>query len=396
MKLKLNNIFFELFLIAPVLYTFLSVINGSYAVKFIFYFTIISFIYLFFKILLKSKKKMVIVLALFSLYVFYIITLRGIGSVLNLYFYSYIFLFSVELFCIDENFRQNFTMYFNNNSKRFLIYAYIIFILILYSILYKNGYRKDSSGAFFLYGPFSLPHTLAYIMLVLYCGISLYDKENKKMIAIIAKFFAVVCIMLSAVRSATIGLIILMFIDLFSMKSKSKKSIIIFIAIIGFIYVYTQTDMIKNSPLMIKTQYASNVGGSASSGREIYREIALKAYMNDSNVLHRFLGVGIEGVTNYIYEAIHVRIQAHNDYVNTLVGYGILGLFIFVLLQIKVCKNFKSNNNGLIFFIFIFLLGFYNGFVFYVMLTSSLPVIVVFFEQKEILKNNLKAKLKEC
>ena len=38
--------------------------------------------------------------------------------------------------------------------------------------------------------------------------------------------------------------------------------------------------------------------------------------------------------------------------------------------------------------LFIFILAYYNGFALYIMLTASLPIVIAFFEMKQIGKSN--------
>ena len=141
--------------------------------------------------------------------------------------------------------------------------------------------------------------------------------------------------------------------------------------------------MTKN-PLIEKTLYATEVGGSITNGRELYRQIALAYYAIKTTLFEKIFGVGISGVVEAIYSVLRVKIQAHNDYVNLLVGYGIVGLLSFMICQLGLSKTCKSKMNIVLLQLFIFILAYYNGFALYIMLTASLPIVVAFFELKQV------------
>ena len=76
---------------------------------------------------------------------------------------------------------------------------------------------------------------------------------------------------------------------------------------------------------------------------------------------------------------IGVAIHAHNDYVNALCGYGIVGMILFVMLQLKPLKLrapfiFCIMLEGLL-----FILSYYNGLAMYSVFTPVLIVVYSFF-----------------
>ncbi|NLJ70761.1 MAG: hypothetical protein GX328_04790 [Clostridiaceae bacterium] len=234
-----------------------------------------------------------------------------------------------------------------------------------------------------LFGPFSLPHILGYELLVIYCGVSLYDKENKSLFFLIIKGLILIMTVLSGVRSAALALSLLVIYDYISMKNKSQKKTIFVIGIIVLIVIAKQTDFLLNNPLINKTRIAYD-HGSVTSGREWYRKAQLDAFVHKSNFIQKLFGVGIPGVIEYMYQSLGVRIQGHNDYINTLVGYGIIGFVLLIINQLNLSKVSNSVWSKIFLQVFIFLLAYYNGFILYIVFVVSLPIVLCFFKEKQV------------
>lgn len=378
----------------PALFTVLYCFKDSLANKAVIVLMLCTYLYLNTFYVKTGKKIKFLIFNLCTIfYISYIGFVCGLEEIINSFFYSYLLTFIMIWMCIEDELREDFICYFINGKKRFLCYITILFVAVVLSVFFLNGLRVGYGTKIpVLYGPFNIAHMLAYILLVVYCGISLFNLNNKKRTVVILKSICVICLIFTAVRSAVLGLAVLIVCDYLSIKTRSKKVLIFSAAFIALVFVATCTDLLINNPLIEKTLYASEIGGSITNGREWYRQIAMASYISDTNVIEKAFGVGISGVVDSIYRVLRVRIHAHNDYVNLLVGYGFVGFALFIVSQLSLSRACRSKYNVILLQLFIFILAYYNGFALYVNLTSCLLIVVAFFELKTIGNEKQKGK----
>lgn len=371
----------------PALYTLLSLINDNINNEIIILVMINSYLILnsFFLNKRKAKEFCLFNLILFF-YIVYISIIHSPKEIIDNNFYSYIFMFIMFILFSEYEIRKSFLSYFSMNKHRFIFYTYIFLICILISVVGGKGLKMtESSSIPVLYGPFEIPHILAYIVLVIYCGLSLCGLNKKSNKIYCLKGIAIIIVVFTAVRTGFLALLILLAVEYLSVKGVGKKIIIFFFIGLAFVFLIFNTDLFLNNPIVQKTIYAMKAG-SITNGRETYREVAMNYYINNCNTTEKIFGVGIKGVIDAIYSVLRVRIHAHNDYVNILVGYGVLGFIIMIYCQLKLCKISKSIWNILLFQAFVFALAYFNGFAMYIMITASFPIIICFFEVKMINK----------
>ena len=386
LKLNIRKVTYELCMAMPAIFTVLYCIRDNVANKAAIVLMLFAYILLNSHYMRNGKKiRFFIFNFLTIIYIGYIGIKCGVSEIISSFFYGYLLTFIMILICTEDNLREEFIQYFLARKKRFAVYVTIFFMTVVFSVVFLNGLKVGYGSKIpVLYGPFSIAHMLAYLLMVVYCGVSLFDLENKKKTIVAIKLVCVICIACTAVRSAVLATAVLIVCDFLSIRKISKKAIILGVGFIILVFLATNTDILTNNPLIEKTLYATDVGGSITNGREWYRQIALSYYATKTTLLEKIFGVGISGVVEAIYSVLRVRIQAHNDYVNLLVGYGIVGLVSFVICQLGLRKTCKSKMNVILLQLFIFILAYYNGFALYIMLTASLPIVVAFFELKQV------------
>ena len=386
LKLNIRKVTYELCMAMPAIFTILYCIRDNVANKAAIVLMLFAYILLNSHYMRNGKKiRFFIFNFLTIIYIGYIGIKCGVSEIISSFFYGYLLTFIMILICTEDNLREEFIQYFLARKKRFAVYVTIFFMTVVFSVVFLNGLKVGYGSKIpVLYGPFSIAHMLAYLLMVVYCGVSLFDLENKKKTIVAIKLVCVICIACTAVRSAVLATAVLIVCDFLSIRKISKKAIILGVGFIILVFLATNTDILTNNPLIEKTLYATDVGGSITNGREWYRQIALSYYATKTTLLEKIFGVGISGVVEAIYSVLRVRIQAHNDYVNLLVGYGIVGLVSFVICQLGLRKTCKSKMNVILLQLFIFILAYYNGFALYIMLTASLPIVVAFFELKQV------------
>ena len=386
LKLNIRKVTYELCMAMPAIFTVLYCIRDNVANKAAIVLMLFAYILLHSYYMRNGKKiRFFIFNFLTIIYIGYIGVKCGVSEIISSYFYGYLLTFIMMLICTEDDLREEFIQYFMTHKKRFAAYVTVFFMTVVFSIIFINGLKVGYGSKIpVLYGPFNIAHKLAYLLMVVYCGVSLFDLENKKKTVIAIKLVCVICIVCTAVRSAVLATAVLIVCDFLSIRKISKKAIILGVGFIVLIFLATNTDILTKNPLIEKTLYATEVGGSITNGREWYRRIELSYYATKTTLFEKIFGVGISGVVEAIYSVLRVKIQAHNDYVNLLVGYGIVGLLLFMICQLGLSKTCKSKMNIILLQLFIFILAYYNGFALYIMLTASLPIVVAFFELKQV------------
>ena len=380
MKIRFKNVLFELCISMPVLYAILCCIKTSIANKVVFFELIIAGIVIF-NIYTKKRtirKKIFFILLLF-IFIFYNCIVDSVAAIIHINFYSYLLLFIMFEIFIQKDERKEFYEYFFARKKRIMIYFIFFCAILLYSCIYMNGIRYEYNSSIpILYGPFEIPHMLAYILIIFYCMFSLLKNLISKKISLLIKFLCITLIVFTAVRTATVAIGILILFDFISVNKINKKILYVIITVVLLAYLFINTNLLVNNPIINKTLEASK-SGSITNGREIYREITMSYYINDATIIEKIFGTGMSKLIDIIYKSIGVKIHAHNDYVNLLVGYGIIGFLLIFYLHIKIWTEYKNKYAKVLLEIFIFVLCFYNGLAMYIMFTASLPIILCYF-----------------
>lgn len=390
LKINIRKATYELCIAMPAIFTVLYCIKESAANKVTIVLMLLAYILLNSYYMRNGKKlKFFFFNFLIVIYIGYIGIICGASEIISSFFYGYLLTFIMMLICAEDELREGFIEYFLLRKRIFKVYVAIFCLTVVFSLIFLHGLKFEFGSKIpVLYGPFNIPHMLAYILMVVYCGVSLLDMGNKKKTVVAVKLICVICIVCTAVRSAVLATAVLIVCDFLSIRKISKKAVVLSVAFIILVFLATNTDILTKNPLMEKTLYATEVGGSITNGREWYRQITLSYYATRTTLLEKIFGVGIPGVVQAIYDVLRVRIHAHNDYVNLLVGYGMVGLVLFVICQLGLSKICKSKMNIILLQLFIFILAYYNGFALYIMLTASLPIVIAFFEMKQIGKSS--------
>lgn len=372
----------------PTLYFAICLFSIDVAAKFVIAEIVITFFFLAHLMLKKNKIISLLTFALFLfLYVCYVFLNEGFLAIIHSYFYTYVFMFMMLILCSMSSFRADFLRWISQKKHviRFKIYIVILFLLFAFSIFFMNGFRAfDGYETKYFVGPFSYAHPIAYIMLSTYAAAYLYRNLTKeKMFFSCIQILSFLFIVLTGVRSAFLAIIILIFLDILSLKQKNKIRIILLLSTLFICVLASRPSLILNNPVFEKTIVAAS-NGSVSNGRETFRQVSLEYFHSTSDLVVRFFGVGMSNLVNNMYAHIHMVIHAHNDYVNLLVGYGYLGFVLMILCQAISSINFKSKVFFAGYHVFIFILAYFNGFALYSCMMMSFPFISLFFSQGTI------------
>ena len=196
LRLSLKNIVFELMIAMPALYTLLNFFPGTIGNKIILVVLILCFVLLNQIYIRKARRwHFIITDTLLALYVVYIGLIEGPKKLIDVQFYGFVFLFIVFLLFSDDDIRSDFFQYFNSSKNRFIVYVALFAAAVIYSVIFMDGLQvKSYSPIPVLYGPYGVGHMLAYVLIVIYCGCAVYDRDLK------SKLFIVLRVLFSILR----------------------------------------------------------------------------------------------------------------------------------------------------------------------------------------------------
>lgn len=296
----------------------------------------------------------------------------------------------ILLFIYLENNMKELTDLLYRNIRVLRTVIIIWTLLVVASIGYSNAfyYEWGSSTYFksFADNAFRFATTCMFIIVLL--GVYVNFKKDRKYL-----WLAMVPIVgVAASGSRTyLFLVLLLFAPLYY-KNVSKEvfwvtCIPVFLAIIS---------IIVNSNMMDKFDYVNYVGvinnksflSTFTSGRTDFWLLDLKAFFGCP-----FWNILFGNSITYSYEInstyYTTAIQAHNDYINVLISYGLIGLCVYLVVFLKflkrTLKNFMSIEKKYVFiFLLVYILNaFMNGVMAYLGATLSLPFILIMYSNNK-------------
>ena len=302
-----------------------------------------------------------------------------------------IFLFSLDL-CCSADFLVVLKRCFIKLKKAVFIMLVSIVGLNLIMVLFPSGYSivdTETWGLEAYMGLYSSPHQAAYrfSMLIVFI-VYMFLLNYNKLITIIMLFITTFLLFKTGARTPTlIGIFVIIFLlftkrkELLSISKtyicRYKTAAKIVLPIIGIIMI----------ALLLKSAFVQKIinlsSESFDSGRSILRNHELK-YFIKSNLFNMLFGNPLDTVYNVNHMAIGARIWCHNDFMQILMQFGILGLAAylyscgrFVLIQIK---EIKSKETKTIFYLIVLLfafVSFYNGLFFFPRFAMIIPLFYI-------------------
>lgn len=378
LKLFICNIIFYF----PVLYMLLYMINDGLARNLV-QILLILLVCAELKLILSNSCNNIKVNLIYSIYLFFIIIIEvilwGYYYLFNLDFYGYILLLFLFIVFSDKSYLECMhNIIINKNKFKKLIFAF--YFLLIFSILFMHGLQVNDTWGIslpVLYGPFEIPHGLSYTMIILYCLASVHLHRTGKKVYLALMIIAAICSVWTGVRSGVLALGIVILSDYFSIRNVSKKFIIGGGIICVLVYLALFTDILSNNPIMQKTNNAIS-RGTISNGREMFSNYLMNFYVNIFSLFQKLFGISITGIRELMYIRWGTNIHAHNDFINILMGYGIIGFVPFIYGLIRLCRQAPK-------YIYLLLvlgvLAYYNGLFMYVGFSPCIPILVNFYRE---------------
>jgi len=252
------------------------------------------------------------------------------------------------------------------NERKIILIRFIYYLILITSIIIGIGYDSLHWQTFSLSGPYAASHNLAYEMLLwaIIDAIYILNRKNKYYIYLIIDAGIIV---LTVARSILIPLVII-FYYIFKNYNMQKRFMAIVLAILGGIFLLRYTDLF--SGLIEKTNRALATS-TITSGRGMIFKTSLQAFW-EAPISQKIMGMGINGLTEYNLHHIWMEIHAHNDFIDALTQYGVIGFITYIYAFYRLIHN---NGNSYIAGFLIFSLAFVNG---YYVSTSAVLGTVIF------------------
>lgn len=238
------------------------------------------------------------------------------------------------------------------SQKNVLIYKHLIvfFLVILIISIFKFYYNKEQILLERISGSDDLVNNTAYMFVNLIPFI--YLIRNRKIVSLTAMFILIFFVIQSSKRGALltggVGLLIFIFYQLKTIDKKHRIKGFIFTVISLFVVSYYSYTLYIENEFLIERMNLLSDGGF--SGRDIiYKNIFDKWYYSEK-LINILFGYGfassleLSGTGNF----------AHNDWLELLSNFGVLGVTIYMLMFYAAYKLIRSQHfnfdNRILFF----------------------------------------------
>lgn len=253
----------------------------------------------------------------------------------------------------------------NSKSENYLVfYSFILLVLGFYryfrleGVLDLIGREQASSNAFY------------YALMPLPCV--LLSKNN--IIKIIGVSLSAIVCVLSGKRTAIIAVAFVIFLMIYqNVKNNKKLIILLFIALMVSFHYYGDSLLERFDYVTMRLQGIQDDGGSGRA--DLYSSFLEDDIYDLFSFPEAFIGEGFRG-----FSRKHIGIDAvHNDYLEMMYSYGILGfiymiyMLIYFIKKIKFMKYMPDIRNAYCCFLFLFIMYSMTGGVFS-FIYSSIPL----------------------
>lgn len=285
-------------------------------------------------------------------------------------------------------------------SRKKIIFnlAFIVVVVEVISIFFSVSYEMVWEGKYFKSFLYS-PHVNSYFLISLMSiFILMYFYNYKKIISIISVGITLALNLMTGARTTGILAIMIVMLAIFSVALKlkniiSKKQMIIG-GIIGsiIIIVLALTVDFKSIPLVEKFFTVLNDPSGFLNGRNYIWGNMGRYIVEEFNILNYFTGIGLAQSMQVNDFYIGQALWAHNDFIETFIGCGAIG----ILIMINTIKSYVFKTKEYLIGGIILIIMFFNGLFLYTELLIAIPLLTLIgIEMKENFKLSLKRRQKK-
>lgn len=337
MKSLLQKLLFFILLLLPVLDKIYEYDNSSPAVMVRAGAIVIMALLLVEQITIHSTKPNSIIYHVFTLIAFTLITTvlneKGFSSIFSIIKISFPFIGFSIIYYLTRNSALD-EKYF-----KILIFS----LIVIYGVIsYLNlGHRLDLSRGL------SVADNTGYSLVTLLPGVMLFT--NKKWTFLVSLFIIIVGALFCGKRGAIVAMaiailpIVKYYLNYYSRSSAKEVIMIIIVIIASYVALYFFGDFFNES--MSRFESIEEDGGSGRT--DIYR--LYLDHFAQSDFIHQIFGHGLfAGQWGKAHEYAFISIVAHNEWLEILFDFGILGIlfyiFIFRDLIVQLWKNRRNKD----------------------------------------------------
>lgn len=234
----------------------------------------------------------------------------------------------------------------------------LISIVLVYIVLVEINYWRAMIFDFSNPNKDHVVTSVYYLIVAIPFVLLMENKTLKKTVMAVI----IISVVWSFKRSAALVLFVC-FIGLFlanwkNLQQKQKKLffVVSFFALVSIIFLPM---LLKNVDSNVLNVWTSRLYSGADSRTDIYSEV-LRIF-SGSNILNQLFGHGQNATVMYTYSGL----SAHNDYIEMLFDYGIVGLMLFMSFLINLYKTYiyitdvddKHLRDGFVFALGIFIVA---------------------------------------
>lgn len=372
-KEKLQQILNYFILFSPMIIMISYLFEVNFLIRKVLTLTILASILLIFAICIIKKEYMNINTVLKYLFILlvvmhYIFNFNDEGITKYLLVTVLFFIYFRE----DDN-KKSLRKVVDSNTKIIGIMLLVSNIIMIIFCLCKNGYMQIWEGKYYI-GPFSNPHTTTYYLIVLMTLATILRKKNNN---IINNIFLIVPLLLSFITGARVPFlgVVILFIYNYYLDYKNKKNLfkyetIIFISMVIILTILLLCKLIE-IPVLNKIIDTIKDGNFTNSRNHIWRVNLL--VFSESNIFRMLFGYGAAYSFEISQYYLNARVWAHNDFIQILISYGVVGLAIYIYILV----DFFVKNKSIFIIILLLFLAIVNGMFTYDVFVMCLPLLAI-------------------
>ena len=207
----------------------------------------------------------------------------------------------------------------------------IIFLLIstVASYFYFNHaeYRLIQATMYGESGDFTINASTAFLVII---PLLFFVRDKVILIGVSA---VIIFFIIFGAKRGNIVSVAIPFYLLFRMNIKSNKSLLseFVLIVVMLLFMYFAYYIMTYSDYLMNRIEITLEGDS--SGRDVIFSNAFSTWLNGENILNLFFGMGQEGTINSI------GVRAHNDWLEILVDYGLVGVVCYLSFFIALIKT---------------------------------------------------------
>lgn len=236
------------------------------------------------------------------------------------------------LFCMSS-----FLLFLYLGRKRVLDNRFILFATILLTIsgiAYYYNYQDVVLQRFDSYDVDSYTNNASAVFLFLLPVLFFIKKDYiRYSLLFICLFFIVSSVKRGNILASMVPLMLLIWFSIRKSKGSILKTSLIFVAFV-FLFYYLREWILNNDYFLRK--YEQTLEGYSSNRDIIYAE-ALNLWYNAGDFFTMLFGYGYDGTL----QNMATGYRAHNDWLELLVDYGLLGVFFYLFIFISFVRQIK-------------------------------------------------------